>query len=281
MSTNKKFDGYLICSDWDGTLSHNVNVSATNINGTATTANKAVVSPENCEAIKYFQENGGLFTICSGRQYTYLRDYYNYVKPNTAIVSLCGALIYDDIRDEKVYEGYVNEPKMPIIDKIIERPELISIVYAYIGGSLKADVFTAAEYMAHREKIESSDLYKIVFITENEENMAQLVEYANKLDLNGNLLVRSWPLGLEIYSSRNSKGNAVRLLKEKTGVHTLICVGDYENDIDMIEAADIGYAVGNAVDSVKRVADRITVDYREHAIAKIIYDLDAEISAKQ
>ena len=35
------------------------------------------------------------------------------------------------------------------------------------------------------------------------------------------------------------------------------------------------------MDSVKAVADRITVDFRESAIAKIISDLDKEISAKK
>ncbi|MBQ2716718.1 MAG: HAD hydrolase family protein, partial [Clostridia bacterium] len=38
--------------------------------------------------------------------------------------------------------------------------------------------------------------------------------------------------------------------------------------------ADIGYAVGNATDSLKAVADRVTVNVREHAIAKIIEELE-------
>ena len=42
MSESKKlFDGYLICTDFDGIL-----------------ANKAVISEENASAIKYYQDNG-------------------------------------------------------------------------------------------------------------------------------------------------------------------------------------------------------------------------------
>ena len=41
----------------------------------------------------------------------------------------------------------------------------------------------------------------------------------------------------------------------------------------MIRDADIGYAVENAADSLKAVADRITVSARDGAIAKIIDDL--------
>ena len=48
---------------------------------------------------------------------------------------------------------------------------------------------------------------------------------------------------------------------------------DYENDIELLRAADIGYAVGDAQDSVKAVADRITVPCAEHALTKIIDEI--------
>ena len=45
-----KFDGYLICTDLDGTfcLGHEL-------------------CGENAKYVKYFQENGGLFTVSTGR----------------------------------------------------------------------------------------------------------------------------------------------------------------------------------------------------------------------
>ena len=41
----------------------------------------------------------------------------------------------------------------------------------------------------------------------------------------------------------------------------------------MVRAAALGYAVANATDEVKAVADRITVSNEEHAIAQIVNDL--------
>ena len=67
-------------------------------------------------------------------------------------------------------------------------------------------------------------------------------------------------------------------IKEFTGASHLVCVGDYENDIPMIKAADIGYAVGNAVPPLKAVADRVTVDCRDHALAHIIGELEKELA---
>lgn len=85
----------------------------------------------------------------------------------------------------------------------------------------------------------------------------------------------SWCAGLEGFASGVCKGSAVKILRETLGgIHTVVCVGDYENDISMIRYADIGYATANAIDEVKAAADRITVSCRENAVAAIISELD-------
>ena len=52
-----------------------------------------------------------------------------------------------------------------------------------------------------------------------------------------------------------------------------VAVGDYHNDVSMLQAAGMGYAVANAVEEAKAVADRITVSNNEHAIARIVEEL--------
>jgi hydroxymethylpyrimidine pyrophosphatase-like HAD family hydrolase len=68
---------------------------------------------------------------------------------------------------------------------------------------------------------------------------------------------------------------AVNALREMlgNGIHTVVCAGDYENDISMLRVADISYAVGNAVPAVKAVAMRQTIPCGEGAIAQIIQEL--------
>ncbi|MGN1128596.1 MAG: HAD family hydrolase, partial [Candidatus Flemingiibacterium sp.] len=88
---------------------------------------------------------------------------------------------------------------------------------------------------------------------------------------------QSSPEGLEINTHSGGKGNAVRILRGLLGgeqvIHTIVCAGNYENDLSMLEYADIGYAVGNAAEQVKAVADRVTVPATENAIARIIGEL--------
>ena len=104
-----KFDGILICSDWDGTLFCGGEVPRGSV-----------------EAIKYFQSEGGIFTICSGRQPSFLREYGHFVTPNTYALCYNGALICD-LESGEI--GTTGQPSSDVLyytlaneDKIIVRP---------------------------------------------------------------------------------------------------------------------------------------------------------------
>ena len=51
-------------------------------------------------------------------------------------------------------------------------------------------------------------------------------------------------------------------------------MGDYFNDIPMLKKAKVGIAVANALPEVKAAADYVTVSNEEHAITKIISDIE-------
>ena len=52
-------------------------------------------------------------------------------------------------------------------------------------------------------------------------------------------------------------------------------IGDYNNDIEMLRLSGLGIAVKNARPEVKAAADHVTVSNEEHAIAKIVEDLES------
>ena len=83
----------------------------------------------------------------------------------------------------------------------------------------------------------------------------------------------------QVLPKNTNKGNGLTKLAESLGidVNKTIAIGDYYNDVTMIENAKIGVAVSNACDDAKAVADIVTVSNDEDAIAKIIEDLDSGI----
>ena len=118
---------------------------------------------------------------------------------------------------------------------------------------------------------------KIVFAHLEEAMMEELIRLlrchprAHEFDF-----IRSEKILYEILPKGVSKGAVLCKMAELLGIEMkrTVAVGDYNNDISMIRAAGIGFAVANGVPEVKAVADHVTVSNEEHAIARIIGELD-------
>lgn len=91
----------------------------------------------------------------------------------------------------------------------------------------------------------------------------KITELKETLDLKphrGLECYRSKPTYLEAVPSEGSKRRAIAFLCERYGIprEETLAIGDNENDLDMIEYAGIGVAMGNAAESVKKAADFVT-----------------------
>lgn len=74
--------------------------------------------------------------------------------------------------------------------------------------------------------------------------------------------------GVDIISARGGKSEGIRYFCERFGIrqNEVMAFGDAENDIDMLRFAQIGVAMGNAQDCVKKEADYVTADVDEAGI---------------
>lgn len=263
-----KFEGYLICTDCDGTL----------------TDGEGRLSEENAKAIKYFQQEGGLFTLATGRFPDHIKKFEKQFEINAPIVSLNGTVLYDVYKREIMNKWtmkksdclellqYINENWQQVWEYWMNYSYHESIGYKPMehnqgDGSLKEMVDRLPE-----------EMFKIV-IVQPEEITPEIQKDLHEKFGDRFHFDTSWPNGLEIQDINSGKGVAVQYMKEhlKMSIHTTIGIGDYENDISLLECADIGYAVSNALESVKSVANRVTVSNNENAIAAIIKELEQEI----
>ena len=74
----------------------------------------------------------------------------------------------------------------------------------------------------------------------------------------------------DVVDSRQSKGQALAWMREHLDVEEIIAFGDDDNDIDMIETADFGVAMGNASPGLKAAADYVTADIEEDGVWKAV-----------
>jgi 5-amino-6-(5-phospho-D-ribitylamino)uracil phosphatase len=77
---------------------------------------------------------------------------------------------------------------------------------------------------------------------------------------------------LEIMSPGNSKWRALAVLIDMVGLAApqVICIGDEINDLEMIQHAGLGVAMGNAIPAVKAAAGYITHTNEEDGVAQVI-----------
>lgn len=85
-------------------------------------------------------------------------------------------------------------------------------------------------------------------------------------------VLKSAPYYLELLDKRVNKGTGVQALAGVLGLQpeNVMAIGDQENDMAMLHYAGTGVAMGNAIDSVKAVADFVTKTNGEDGVAHAI-----------
>ena len=250
----KKFEGVLLCSDIDGTMYH-----------------KGFI-PSNLEALQYFLDEGGLFTFCTGRRAVYAPTE---VQPNVPIVGMCGSEIYDRRTDTILERWSFGEEWRQLARDFLPREDVGHIQFeSEVSHRIRTDDPAIHDF------IDTFDgrMYKMIFQYKQLRQDPELVPpEVRTVCGNRCAVVSNGNDEFEMTATGMDKGHGVLYLKKHTGARLLICAGDYDGDISMLRAADIGYAVENAAPCVKAAADRITVHVTEGAIAAIIRELEKEL----
>jgi hydroxymethylpyrimidine pyrophosphatase-like HAD family hydrolase len=118
---------------------------------------------------------------------------------------------------------------------------------------------------------------KIVFGTDTEGEIAGIGKAFYEHPLAGAFqFVSSEQTLCEILPLGMHKGVALQKLVEYLGadLKKTVAVGDYDNDVGMLRAAGLGIAVANSSPAALAAADTVTVSNEEHAIARVITDLE-------
>ncbi len=268
-----KFDGILICTDLDSTLY----------------GNDKTVSEENREAIEYFKREGGYFTFITGRMPNYSMDAYHAIRPNVPFGCINGGGVYDGEAKQYVWT-------CGGLEDVMEAVECVGVTYPDVGIQVCTfdctyfvkDNATMVEFRRLTKlprlvcdyRDVNVPIAKIIFGTDREE---ELLAVENMLASHPNAhafdLVRSEKKLFEILPKGVQKGLALEKLVEHLGIDgkKTVGIGDYNNDVGLFRAAAIGIAVANASPLARKAADFITVSNEEHAIARVISDIEKGI----
>lgn len=273
----KKFEGMLFVSDMDGTLLDD----------------QKKIHPRNIEAIRYFTKQGGLFSIATGRTYESTVDYYREMGANAPIVCFNGSAVYDIEKGCFVwYDPLDVKATETVIDDVLEHMPHIGVeVYGTHYVALPAENHRTAwhvdlENLTNRPgdyKTGDQDWLKIIFTHEH----PYLVELEKYLDekkyaeiFPAIRFVYSEPHFYELLGKNQTKADGLRALAKHLGIDMTktVAIGDNYNDLEMIQEAGTGIAVGNAVDAVKEAAVYTVGNNNGGAVADAIWLLDEKLN---
>lgn len=257
----------ILLSDMDGTLLNS----------------KKQITDTDRAAIERFQALGGHFTVATGRTIQSFEQFLSILDLRSPVIMYNGAAIHDYSSGETLYtQPLPQECKAMAIELLAAMPEA--------GGEvLKAEgtyVFSNTEYQKLHTKlcgivpeyaalpdIEEGGWLKVLFSMAPEdiphmELLTRQLGFDKKADF-----VRSADIFLEMLPPGVSKGSALTEYRKLPGYEdfTFVAVGDFDNDLEMIKAADVGACPANAEDNVKAAADIVlTHTNDEGAVAELI-----------
>lgn len=136
--------------------------------------------------------------------------------------------------------------------------------------------FIDYEIVKTLDNVSFEGLNKILAIDHDTQRIEKLVEALSKEYKEQLYIVKSTPHFCEISNPEATKGNGIRFLANQWNIKQdeIMAIGDQDNDIEMLLAAGVRVAMGNATENLKKVANFITKSVDEdgviHAIKEFI-----------
>lgn len=258
----KRFDGCLFVSDMDATL-------LTSDHG---------VSEANRQAIEYFINEGGHFTVATGRMVDAVGAYLDRLPINAPAILHNGAKIFDFSNNSVIFEKFIEEYRKPAVRRVYnDMPELgleiysNEIIYVYKKCEETKRFLTRNYKVVYNmpDEVWDQPWTKLLLIGDTKEILDKY-EPIYRSEYDNGYCVRSGPLYLDIVAGGVSKGKGAERVAKELSCNRIIAIGDSENDVDMLRRANISFAVENAVPDAKKAAKFSAPHHNNDAVAYAI-----------
>ncbi|EKQ57555.1 MULTISPECIES: HAD family hydrolase [unclassified Clostridium] len=240
-----------------------------------------VITDENIKAIRMLQNHGGTFTVATGRSVTGFLPYKDIIKPDIPVILYNGAVIYDIKNDKIIWSTILGEDVRRNIKNILKAFPSIGVQVMSVNGVFSYNSTPEFLKFMDRErlpfiKVDSIDEFPDEWI--KVEMTRDLVDkkgfnaYIEDNHIIGHKFIHTGDCSCEIVRENVSKGDALKRLIDQLEFQDkqVYCIGDHNNDIEMITYANIGFAVSNSLDKVKAVANIVVSSCDDNPISEAV-----------
>lgn len=268
-----KFENSVLISDFDGTLINN----------------EGIISKENIDAINYYIENGGIFCGATGRTHLgvdKMKDALPLVAP---WILFNGAGVYDFRNKRFVHVDSIESALLkPIAKTVMDKLPHMNVqvttdrMQYFVNPNGSLDPIVIEENQVYEEKdidLINEPWIKLIFNGSQEDLKKIELIILDKLDQDIYRYFYSGKAYLEIMGKKVSKGSGlVALVKSlPKNIEKIYAIGDYYNDVELLNGADISAAPDNAPDEIKKNVDIVVSSHDNHAVMEFIEWIDKNI----
>lgn len=243
--------------------------------------------PRNLEKIEYFKQNGGTFTLATGRESYMIKPSIPGVESiiSAPIIACNGSYLYDFATDTYACEEFLDDEKAYTLLMATKEHFSPDIIGTRISSECKVfvenDFPTFMNFLAKLDghyvhttwdKIHRGNWNKICY-EGSPEDLAKLREFIEDFNDGSFEYCFAEKTILEVMPVNGTKGTMLPRLREvlKKPDARIFAIGDYENDAPMLEAADFAAVPENGLDILRRIKGSINVGHHEYgAVADLI-----------
>ena len=241
------------------------------------------ISPRVRDAIQKAQMQGVKMTIATGRMSISARPYSEQLGLDVPVITYHGAMIQQAISGDILFRRVI--PSTIASEIIQDVCGLGFYAQIYLKDRVITQTFNewSQEYARIASvRIEEADLSSLlshepegvekILVIAEESDLDKLVPFLTQRYGKKVHITKSKPHFLEIIEGSVNKGVALAALAERFGIpqQDVMAIGDSFNDLEMIQYAGVGVAMGNARPEIKEQADLVTLSNEEDGVAEAI-----------
>ena len=257
-----------------------IRMIVTDLDGTLVNA-AYEITEENKKAVQAAEKLGVPTVIATGRMHISAIQYAEALGVDAPIISYNGAIV-KTAGGELLAASYL-EPQ--VVERVLGYVFACGwYVQSYVGDALYyVEQTEAARIYESASKVYGEAIGRGGMLARTKEVPKLLVAVpAEKIDdvirdlrnrfRNEADVMQSSPNYIEIVRPGVSKAHAMVALAEKRGIRAteIMALGDSGNDVEMLRAAGLGIAMGNAIPAVKEAADEIAPPCEENGFAEAV-----------
>ncbi len=253
------------------------------IDGTLIPEGKRKISDSVISAILKAKSQGHSFFINSARPYWLVPKE---IFPDEIFDGICcGCGTYITYHGKAIYESFISDEALKKLYLDIESynmPDFSSIIESFETTYYHGPERPEYAFWGYKKLSCADDIGNVVKnIKAQKFSFYKVAEdFPKKLlsEMENQLNVMRHPSYVEVAQKGFSKADAIKLAEREIGIShgTTVAIGDSSNDREMLSYAAISIAMGNAPDSVKKIATYVTETCENDGVARAIEMLTAE-----